>query len=107
MARRLPGLDGARHLDRATVQQQLFGQRGLARVGWEMMAKVRRFSHRAAIRAETGSDSMKDPENAEAARKDAPGGEEAQFYQISRPVPHNPHGNASQDMPHRLAHTYT
>ena len=33
MAAGLAALDGARDLDRAREQQQLFGQRGLARVG--------------------------------------------------------------------------
>ena len=33
MARRLAPLDGTRHLDGTAEQQQLFGQRGLARVG--------------------------------------------------------------------------
>jgi hypothetical protein len=43
VARALARLHRAGHQDRAAEQQQLLGQRGLARVGCEMMAKVRRF----------------------------------------------------------------
>ena len=38
-----PALDRAGHLNGAAEQQQLFGEGGLTRVGWEMIAKVRRF----------------------------------------------------------------
>jgi len=42
MARRLATLHGSRHLNGTAEQQQFFCESGLARVGVEMMANVRR-----------------------------------------------------------------
>ena len=42
MTGRLAALHRTGELDRPAVKQELLGQRGLTRIGWEMMAKVRR-----------------------------------------------------------------